>query len=279
MIEQRKKREETFGEFSSTVTKVFKKFEKEDKVHKRFSDNCMLSICPGGRTGGLNKRMVEIFYGFRTLRVDKRAKGFDVETQRVDETGVTLQFQMNDHGYVAVMLYPATTTYTKPIETVIFVENYLDPQKLLDEVYLRKLWGYFTSYMEYTSVDGYPTRIERYRCYYLRHFKNLVVDGKYLPTKFSVYLKSLGNYILTVGLSGFIIFLFTILPQNCSDKSNEIEHIKELKLIREDVSQMKQLFELRKQEQDKGISNFRNDSIIQTDSSNISQMEIAKEVP
>ena len=46
MIEQREQREKVFAEFSKTVTGTFKEFEKKDDAHRRFSDNCMLSICP-----------------------------------------------------------------------------------------------------------------------------------------------------------------------------------------------------------------------------------------
>lgn len=235
--ETRFERVKMFEEFQNSVKAIFEDFKINDEKHKKLDDYYMLSICPRGRTGGINNRLCEIFYGNRPFDIEKNIKSdLSLSERYLIEHGTTLSFCLNDHGYVAIILYPSGTDYTKSTESSIFVENYIHPRKLKNKVFLKKQWIYLNSYMEQTSIEGEPTLKEKLICLYLRYCKNLVIDKKYQRTRLKSYCLKLGNFVLTVGLSGFLVFLFTVLP-NRQDKSisKENEQLKEINANLEEI--------------------------------------------
>ena len=80
--------------------------------------------------------------------------------------------------------------------------------------------------MEVTSLDGSPSNWQRFLVWRMRFFKPLIIRDTFEK---SVFLKSsfeVSKYILTIGLSGFLIYLFTLLD---FDKPKEkIPQIEEL---------------------------------------------------
>ncbi|MDR1198959.1 MAG: hypothetical protein LBK94_08140 [Prevotellaceae bacterium] len=231
--ETRYDRAKLFETFQATGQSVFEKFKNEDNNYQKFHDYYSLCICPKGRMGGVDNRKFEVFYGNRIFDLKKKIKSdLSVEDEFLTEHGTILSFQLNDHGYVAIMLFPSRTEYTKAQESAIFVDNYIHPYKL-NELFLKKYWNYLNSYMEYTSIDGCPTTIDKIRHIYLKYFKNLVIDGKYHQKKITTWLLSAVKYAFTVGLSGFLIFIFTILP-----KMNDKETNKQLNSIQSDLEEI-----------------------------------------
>ncbi|MDR1729101.1 MAG: hypothetical protein LBR52_00345 [Prevotellaceae bacterium] len=226
MKENRFDRAKLFEEFQKNGKSIFEKFKADDKKHKRFDDYYSLCICPKGRNGGIDNRIFEVFYGGRIFDLEKKIKAdLRVEEKYVMEYGTTLSFNLNDHGYIAIILYPSGTERTKALETAIFVENHIHPDKLMDEAFLKKQWNWLNSYMECTSIDGCPSLMEKIRYYYLKYCKNLVIDGKFQRRKIVTHSLQILKFAFTVGLSGFLIFLFTIFPNR--GENEEIKQIKE----------------------------------------------------
>src|ERR1019366_103989 len=117
---------------------------------------------------------------------------------------------MDDNGHVIVSLYPAYTENRKPVETCINLHIWLDPSRLLEKSYLKNCWEYFMAYMEYTSLDGNPTKIQKLQVWYLRNFKFLIMDNKWTPTKFSVFIRGVFKLVLAACFSGAVlIYLIT----------------------------------------------------------------------
>jgi len=205
-----------FDIFFKSVVTTFTDFRENDPTIEKFQTTYKLNICPGGRVNGMNNRVVEIFWGSRT---------FEAITQKgswtaLIEHGATLLYERDDSGFVVVSIYPANTDNQKPIESRIIIDIYLDPIKLKDKSFLKKHWDYFIAYMENTSLEGNPTILQKQQVSYLRTFKNLIVDNKFTPTKFSTYMSNVFQWISNVGLSGFIFYFFTQLTQ---PKANEVE--------------------------------------------------------
>ncbi|WP_313491950.1 MULTISPECIES: hypothetical protein [Sphingobacterium] len=225
MQQKRLNRLKYFEDFQNAEDNFFEQKKANLGKYQKFHDYNTLCVCPKGRNGGLSKRLYEVFYGARIYDSEMQVRSnLSTENKILSERGCTLAISLNDHGYVAVILHPAKTDYTEQIESCIFIENYLHPKKLSNPRYLETLWRFFNSYMEKTSIDGNPTLMDKWRVWYLRNFKNKVVNKKFLPIPFYSGLLSLGKYILTVGLSGFIIYVFTILPwRNSEDDKNKID--------------------------------------------------------
>ena len=210
-----------FKEFYDNSKTTFKEFSDKDINSHKFRDAYSLCICPGSRNGGTNKRVVEIFFGSRPF--ESITNGRDWTT--LTEYGATLLYDRDDSGYIIVSLYPANTDKQKQIESLIFLEIKIDPKKLKDKNYLKKHWNDLVAYMECTSLDGNPTISQKIRIAYLRTFKHLIIDSKWMPTRVSNYSKDVLKFVLTVGLSGFIIYLVTIFSTRQKENKIEQQHI------------------------------------------------------
>lgn len=223
-----------FKEFqTSKIEATFNKFKADDKKYNKLDDIYMLNVCPKGRNGAVDKRIAEVFYG-ASLYDEKTTITKDLRTNKefLFEKGATLAFHLNDHGYVAIMLHPSSTPYTKSIESTIFVEDYIHPKRLKDTLFLKKQWNYLNSYMECTSIDGSPSLIDKYRYWKLRHFKSYSVGGNYQRSKFYNFGQDVFKWVLTVGLSGLLIYFFTVFPNNSTSDEYMKEQNKELKEIK-----------------------------------------------
>jgi len=227
MARTRLDRRNDFDEFYGTAVATFTRFRENDSRAEKFQREYMLSICPGSRAGGTDKRMVEVFWGGRNFEIETQGRNWKALT----ETGATLLFTRDDNGFAIVSLYPAYTENRKPIETSITVNIWLDPEKLKDEKFLKSLWDDFMAYMEYTSLDGNPTLWQRLRISYLRHFKHLVIDNKWTPTKFSASISRIRDLIVAACFSGAVLIYFV----NLTTKPNTTETDTQLKEINKNL--------------------------------------------
>ncbi|WCC46243.1 hypothetical protein [Tenacibaculum finnmarkense] len=80
--------------------------------------------------------------------------------------------------------------------------------------------------MECTSLDGSPTSIDKLRIGYLKLVKQLVIKNKIQQSRIKSYFFEISKFVLTVGLSGFIIFLVTLSQKD----NNGIENQKIIEL-------------------------------------------------
>ena len=189
-----------------------------------------LNIRPGSRSGGTDKRVVEIFWGKRPFETKIEGRNFTALT----EEGATLLFALDDNGHVIVTLYPANTENRKPVETCITLYIWLDPKRLLDKSFLKNCWKYFMAYMEYTSLDGNPTTLQRLKISYLRNFKHLVIDNKWTPTKFSKSISRIRDLVVAACFSGAVLIYFvnvTTKPKT-TETDTQLENVnKNLEVI------------------------------------------------
>lgn len=244
---QRFKDFDTFYKNAKTIFGPFKiKGEREEYYEALYN----LAICPGSRYGGRESRIVEFFWGNRLF--DKN-EGVNNEGQLnvkfESESGATAFFFKNDDGYVSIMLYPAKTGQRSPIEDFIIWKHRVKPSHLLDKCFQERCWKAFMAYMEVTSLDGAPTIFQRMHIWYLRNFKQIVIDKKSAPIRFHMFLKNVGTWVLTVGFSGLVIFLLQLWlspnpaeHQNIQDiKQSVIETKKIIDGIKEDISSIREI--------------------------------------
>lgn len=201
MKEIRLKKIQNFEKFYDNCNSTFTKLRDEDKRVEIFEKEYMLSICPGSRVGRDEKRVVEIFWGARPYEFETKGK----QWKSLTETGATLFFYRNDTGDITISLYPAKTEFRQPIENQITLYEWIDPEKLNNPKFINSLWNDFIAYMECTSLDGRPTLLQRLRISYLKNFNHLVVDNKWAPTKFSVFMKGVLKLVLAACCSGAVL--------------------------------------------------------------------------
>ncbi|WP_276973998.1 hypothetical protein [Flavobacterium filum] len=223
MARTRQDRRNDFDEFHRTAVATFTRFRDNDTTAKKFERIYMLSICPGSRAGGTNDRVVEVFWGSRPFRTITLGRTWTALT----EYGATLLFERDDNEFVIISIYPANTDNRKPIESSISLKLWVDPIKLRDESYLKELWNDFMAYMEYTSLDGNPTIIQRLRISYLRYFKHLVIDNKWTPTKFSVSVSRVRDLVVAACFSGAVLVYFVNLTtqSKTTETDNQLKEV------------------------------------------------------
>lgn len=227
MARTRQDRRNDFDEFYGTAVATFTRFRDNDPRAEKFERIYMLSICPGSRAGGTNNRVVEVFWGSRPFETITLGRTWTALT----EFGATLLFERDDSGFVIISIYPANTDNRKPIESSISLKLWVDPIKLKDEDYLKRLWNDFMAYMEYTSLDGNPTTLQRLRISYLRNFKHLVIDNKWTPTKFSVSISRIRDLVVAACFSGAVLIYFV----NVTTKAKTTETDTQLKEVNKNL--------------------------------------------
>jgi hypothetical protein len=227
MTRNRIDRRNDFETFFNSAKTTFIEFRDNDKRAEKFQNIYMLNVCPGSRAGGTDKRVVEIFWGSRPFDTITEGRNW----MALPEYGATLLFAMDDNGHVIVSLYPAYTENRKPVETCITLHIWLDPSRLLEKSFLKNCWGHFMAYMEYTSLDGNPTILQRLRISYLRNFKHLVIDNKWTPTKFSVSISRIRDLVVAACFSGAVLIYFV----NVTTKPKTTETDTQLKEVNKNL--------------------------------------------
>ena len=222
MKEKRIKKIKNFENFYDNCKSIFTALRDADPRVEIFQNEYMLCICPGSRAGGNEKRIVEIFWGGRGYEFETNGR----QWKSLTETGATLFFYRNDTGDVTISIYPAKTEFRQPLESYISIHEWLDPIKLNNPKFIKSLWNDFIAYMECTSLDGKPTFLQRLRISYLRNFKHLIISNKSTETNFFIFCKDIFKWVITVGLSGTLIyFLSTMTQPKATDSEIQLKEI------------------------------------------------------
>jgi len=220
-----------FEEFYKNAESNFNDIRESDTRCKEFADYYSFYIAPGSRAGHTDKRQVDIFFGKSVYGSSITATG----SHALVEEGATLLYSMNDDGFVSVMLYPAKAENMSLKEELIFLERRIDPENLLLKKTLQNHWRYFMAYMEYSSLDGSPSVMQRLRITYLHTFKSMVINKIWNKALYKTYMNTLFKFVMTIGLSGFVfVGINAFLEKNKVNKTEKavIEISKEVKQIR-----------------------------------------------
>jgi len=220
-LDKRMRMIEDFEKFRDSAEETFKGFQRNGSSQK-FNDRYMLNVCPKGRNGGENERLCEVFYGGAIYDTEVAAnKNFQRTRHFLTETGATLAFNLLDDGYVLVELHLPFTERMKPLISSIVLESRIAPKKLAKKN-LKSYWRKLNLSMEVCSLIGSKTWYQRLIWSIWLMFQNTIIDSHVQEKKICKILKRILEYTLTVGFSGFLIYIFTIFPSKTTLKSNQI---------------------------------------------------------
>ena len=169
-----------------------------------------LRVVPGGRHGGQDPDAVEVFFGNRpydsvTEPVQERGGGISTRRRLLAEAGATLSYQRMASGVVLCTLHPAGADGFRRRESAIILEWVQNPRLFTGRGALERHWRCFMSYMEYTSLEGDPTWLDRLRVWWLFASRGLIVDGKHEAPWGLSKLSVAGFFVFAVGLSGWLL--------------------------------------------------------------------------
>lgn len=222
----RQTRYENFEKFANDAEARFNELRDRDERAKVLSSFYSFHVVKGGAMGGVDKRVVEVFFGNRPIdrvRTVEHSNGSFPQShdKLLTERGVTLRYERTDTGTVICTLYPANSQNISPREDSIILNWIADPKALQSRFKLQWHWKAFISYMECTSLDGEPTVFDRILVGYLRFTCLLVVDGRVGKRKVIEAIGTMVGYVFTIGLSGFLLLLI-----NMAGSSSDAEKVK-----------------------------------------------------
>jgi hypothetical protein len=176
-LKERYQRYAAFDKFYEDAKELFESYADSTPECKRLGDLYSLCICPGWRHGGLDKRIVEIFYGNRPFdsvtTIDKNLQ----PTKKLETAhGATLSYERTDDGQMLCDLYPAASENFRPPEDFIRLGVVKNPATLKSKS--KQHWKTFLAYMQVTCLDGKPSIFQRIRVFYIRIFKERFVRGR-----------------------------------------------------------------------------------------------------
>ena len=184
-----------------------------------------ITVKSGGRQGGQDKRLVEVFFGsvpYDTIDYEDRglAKNASAGGHRIlCESGPCLFYQRADTGDVVCILQPAVTDEHKTSEDMIVLQTVSRPCTLNALAHCH--WQDLLAYRECTSVNGAPSHRQRLRYFCLRHFRRYGSDHKAQPARVPNSIKQLGIITASFILGGVItttiekhIFSESVQPQH-----------------------------------------------------------------
>lgn len=216
----REKKEANFKHLFDNCKAYFEEFKNETNLKDTFlEDTFMLNTIPGGRNGGNNKNIIEIFYGQGFLLTYNH---ITEKWEPIKSYGATLMYQMFENGFTSITLFPSKSEKISPNEEMIYLDFLKDSSKLKSKKTIKKHYKYLLAYMEVTNIDGKPSLIQQFRVFKLRFFKQLVIDGKIQPSLSSKRLSQSIHFIINVSLSGLLIAIFLFFQKNPVDSSNEL---------------------------------------------------------
>lgn len=176
-----------------------------------------LYIAPGGRDGGLDKRMVEVFFGQRPFDSEQRLDEENGKFRRklVTEFGATLQYYRQDDDTVVVFLHAAGTRDNYKSSSRMILEIVRNPCVLTGAPRLKRHFDDLVRMMEMTCIDGVPTMYDRLRFRWLK-ISRIQITGLEEPGQQAAALRpqiiewafAIGFFIFAVGLSGWALEIF-----------------------------------------------------------------------
>ena len=157
-------KKESENDYKAISVKL-KKYEDLNKLYGFY-------VAPGGRNGGIDDRLVDIFYGHRPIGVKRYINSnFQIQDKTEIENGCQLSFHHLFNGKTFVTLSPCNSETFKFAEDFIVLDFLNDPRKLFKKRIQKKYCKLLNAYMSVTCSENLATLFDRLIVFYLRSFK------------------------------------------------------------------------------------------------------------
>ena len=231
-IEERQRKFADFEVFAREAKGIFTKLAGADPSHQQLDEQFQFHISPGGVTG-VDRKSVQIHYGQRAVDASESLdENLRVRIRLEAEVGAGLLYKRTVNGGVNCLLYPASTETEPTDEEVLFLEWLDDPTKLTQKA--QDHWLALVAFMHCTSLDGEPTRSQRFRTWRLRSFRPRFVDGTKRLSKAMSLVLDVVKFVSKVGLSGFLLALLLQI-ESCGREERQLT---QFEAIHERLSQV-----------------------------------------
>lgn len=156
---------------------------------------------------GLNPRVIEAFYGARTLsEFDEVSDDRLRETwNKPAETGAALLYVQGDDGVVSAYLYPCSADALKAEEDAILLAKFTESEALTGRGVIEAHWAAFRAYAEVTSLDGEPSLWDRIQVAWLRVSRPTAVDGRTRPARLWLGSQAVAGFAVAVSIAAMLV--------------------------------------------------------------------------
>lgn len=235
----RNKKIEIWNSIFTNVNDIIPGSFSSNEEHKKFKKLYDFHVAPGGRAGGLDTRIIEIFYGAKPCDYERKIDhNFQISDNLLMERGATLAYYRKDNGNILCYLFPAASKNGGPEERQILVGEIQNIEKF--NLIIKKHLMLLLSYMHVTSLEGSPTAFDKFKIAKLRFFSSLLINGTFESSKCRRLLQRVFELTITVGLSGSLIFLVQLYREPSNE--SQIQQLHEgLKPIEQKVSELNDL--------------------------------------
>lgn len=180
-MEVRRDRKYNWEFFFRHSKEFFSQIARLDPRIQEFGKLYSFVTIPGGRNGGRDRRMVEVFFGTRPFDREYRDRlgdepGADL---LILESGATLQYYRQDDDRVVVFLYPPVAiTERNPSPNAYILDVIRHTHVLTGTGRLKRHLRYLLATMETYSIDANPTLIDRAYIFWMQKTKYHVIGPK-----------------------------------------------------------------------------------------------------
>lgn len=224
----RQEKYKDFQEFKKQSENDYKSIITGVKKYPDLNNLYGFYVAPGGRNGGIDDRLVDVFYGHRPIGV-KRYIGSNLQIQDKTEieNGCQISFHHLINGKTFVTLYPCNSETFKFAEDFIILDFINNPKKLCKKRIQKKYCKFLNSYMAVTCSENLATPFDRLIVFYLRSFKQLCIKNTVQRSKFFKILKKVLTIVFTVGFSGFCLAFIPFFSNSkqLNELTNEVKEI------------------------------------------------------
>jgi hypothetical protein len=211
--QRRQRRVAEFQKFLKIGPEVLEEFARRDPRHEYFAGAYAFKILKGGRSGGIDERILEVFYGKRAYDQAMEFRDLagtvipQVRKRSLVEEGASLTYHRLDNGAVLCFLRPAAAEGYRREEETVILRHIGSPKRLHSKHVLKTHWNHFMSYCEVTSLDGDPTLLDRARVGYILLTRKRLINGVWKTRRIVTGAKYAIYFLLAVGLNGFVVAL------------------------------------------------------------------------
>lgn len=218
---KRRIRYRKFRQFRECVEEKFNVLCSEDERGSYYRNRCGFNVLNSNRNGHTEDIVAEVFWGSYAYDRNTESNGFHLRIA----SGCSLVFLRHDNGYVSIFLTPGKTENQESIGTGYVYKKNMNPSKLLNDNFIKELWHLFMAYTECTSLDGEPKWCQKVTYFKLWCFKRKLTNDKIASSRLTMFVRWIGKWVLTVGLSGLLLSLITFAVSRCEDKKEDSKNV------------------------------------------------------
>lgn len=133
--DERLKRYRSFDNFQNNAKEIFEGLRDHDKRAEKYELQNMLCVCPGGRWGGTERSILNVFWGNKLYDLRYNDRVGPNRNKFLSESGAGLTFYRLPDGRVTIYINPARLDIPNPStqEDTLILWKALDPSFLLSK--------------------------------------------------------------------------------------------------------------------------------------------------